>query len=554
LVSGGVKLSRSKKLVLFVAIFSFIFLSFPGFSSAHAYIKKSTPFENQILTNPPNKVSIEFNETIQTSFHSLRVSDMNGKQVDKGDSHIDPKNSSIIECGVKSHLPDGTYRIEWKVVSSDGHPVEGVIPFGVGQVSVDQTTLKSKSTGYFPHLDLILIRWFQFISGSIFIGLIFFYLFVISKINTTLLTDRFKKLILYSYLLLCLSVLVNLPLQATIEANVTWNQVFNLSLLRDMLLNSFAGKVWACQVIALVLLSFTTAKIVKRNNTQILFWQVSFILGCCFLLAKAFTSHAFSADHRFISITLDFLHLLGASIWTGSLMAMIILLPLRRKEESKLLYKEFIRGFFKWGIAIVLVLTVTGIYSSLLYVTTFNSLFTTNYGQVLLVKVSLFFIMLVFALINFLKGKTAEEKRWGFSLRGELTTGFIILVLAVILTNLPTASSTPGPFKETKNFNKDNQVTLNIDPKVIGINHFEVTLKDKTGKPLDNIQQVVLTFKPTGRKMKEDTVTIPQVSLGRFYTQGMSINGVGRWNINVHVLTRELNDYDITYSFSVGNQ
>lgn len=543
-----------KNVIFFTAIFSIIILSFPSFPSAHAYIIKSTPFENQILTKSPNKVSIEFDETIQTVFHSLRVFDMNGIQVDKGDSQVDPKIPSIIHCDLKSHLPDGTYRIEWKVVSSDGHPVEGVIPFGVGQVSVDQTTLKSKSTGYFPHLDLLMIRGVQFISGSIFIGLIFFYVFVISKINSTLLTDRFKKLILLSFWLLCLSILLNLPLQVTIEANVTGKQVFSITLLRDMVINSVAGKVWGFQVLTLLLLSFPLRKIVNRNHTLLLFWQVSFILGCCFLLAKAFTSHAFSAIHPFISISLDFLHLLAASIWTGSLMSMLILLPISRNEESKTMYKEVIRGFFKWRVLLVLVLTVTGLYSSLQNVTTLDSLFTTNYGRVLLAKVALFFVMLVFALINFLKGKTTKDKNLGFSLWGELTTGFIILILAVILTNLPTSSSTPGPFKETKNLTKSDRITLNIDPKVIGINHFEVTLKDKTGKPLDNIQQVSLTFKPIGGKMGEDTVVLPQVALGRFYTQGMNINGTGRWTIKVHVLTRELNDYDITYSFTVGNQ
>jgi copper transport protein len=55
---------------------------------------------------------------------------MNGKQVDKGDSYVNSKNSSIVECSLKPHLPEGTYRIEWKEVSSDGHPVDGVIPFG----------------------------------------------------------------------------------------------------------------------------------------------------------------------------------------------------------------------------------------------------------------------------------------------------------------------------------------------------------------------------------------------------------------------------------------
>lgn len=545
---------RLKKSCIFIVIFVIILFSLPSFTSAHAYIVKSTPFENQIMGKSPKQVSLQFDETIQNSFQSLRVFDMKGNQVDIGNNHIDAKNPSIIRCDLKPNLPNGTYRMEWKIVSSDGHPVEGVIPYGVGQENVNQTVLKSSSTGYFPHLDLIVIRSIQFISGAILIGLFFFNLFVVQKEMLSSYVKRNVKVIHYSLAFLWLSVLLNLPLQATIEANMTWKQVFSVYLLRNMVTNSLFGKVWTYQIILLVLLSVTTTMLVKKNRVQIIFWWTSLFLTCGFLMAKSFISHAFSADRPYLSITMDFLHLLGASIWVGSLMAMIMLLPLNKIEDCKTSYKEMIRSFFKWGVMMVLVLAFTGIYSSLLNVTTLDSLVTTNYGRVLFTKIVLFLIMLGFALFNFLKGKTNKDKQWGFSLKGEMAIGLIILVLAVILTNLPPSSSTPGPFKDTQNFHHNEQITLKIDPKVIGINHFEILLKDKSGKPLDSIQQVTLTFTPLERKLAIDTVTVPQVSVGRFYTQGMNINEAGRWKLNVHILTRTLDDYDIPFLFTVGNQ
>ncbi len=546
----------AKKLTVFCFIFSLFIFSSPSFSSAHAYIVKSTPSENQILAKPPKKVTIEFDESIQTVFHSLRVFDLNGKQVDAGNSKINSKNPSEIECDLKPNLPDGTYRIDWKVVSSDGHPVEGVIPFGIGEAGANQTNVQSKSNGYFPHADLVLLRGIQFISGSLLVGLIFFYLFVIKNLVSLNqpMENRYKKAIIYSYWLLLASVIVNLPLQATIEARVNWSKALNIPLLKEMLMNSLYGKVWMLQTFVLIILFFTITKALRKNSSNSHLWQISFILCCCFLLAKSFTSHALSTNYQSVSIIMDFFHLLGASIWTGSLMGMIVLLPLRKAEDTKIQYRQMIKGFFNWGVLLVLVLTITGLYSSFMYVTTLDSLVTTNYGRILLAKVLLFFIMLLFAFMNFLKGKTGKEKRWGFSLLGEMTTGFIILVLAVILTNLPTSAAAPSPFNQTIQLNKNEQVTLKIDPKIIGFNHYEVIIKEKSGNNSGNIQQVTITLTPPDKNLVEETFNVPQVAVGRFYTQGMDINAAGKWKIHLHVLNRDLESSDVESSFTVGNR
>ena len=131
-------LNVKKNSFLLIVLLSLLLFAFPSFSFAHAYIIKSTPSENEILKHSPQKVSIQFDETIQPAFHSIQVYDSKGNQVDQKNGHIDPKNSSIIECGLNPNLPNGIYQIQWKVVSSDGHPVEGVIPFQIGNGNNNQ--------------------------------------------------------------------------------------------------------------------------------------------------------------------------------------------------------------------------------------------------------------------------------------------------------------------------------------------------------------------------------------------------------------------------------
>lgn len=74
----------------------------PKSASAHAYVVKSNPAENETLKKAPSVVKIEFDEDIQvSSFNTLFVRDTSGKRVDLKDAHIDKKNKKIIRGWVK---------------------------------------------------------------------------------------------------------------------------------------------------------------------------------------------------------------------------------------------------------------------------------------------------------------------------------------------------------------------------------------------------------------------------------------------------------------------
>ena len=56
-----------------------------------------------------------------------------GKQVPLKNDRINAQNHSILETQITEDLPNGLYSIQWKAVSADGHPVQGVIPFSIGK-------------------------------------------------------------------------------------------------------------------------------------------------------------------------------------------------------------------------------------------------------------------------------------------------------------------------------------------------------------------------------------------------------------------------------------
>jgi methionine-rich copper-binding protein CopC len=93
---------------------------------AHDSLKSSTPASGSVVSEV-DQVVLEFHDRV--SFPAVVVHDSAGKRYDSGEPRADgPK----VYENVAGPLPPGAYVIAWRIVSSDGHPVEGEIPFTVG--------------------------------------------------------------------------------------------------------------------------------------------------------------------------------------------------------------------------------------------------------------------------------------------------------------------------------------------------------------------------------------------------------------------------------------
>ncbi len=109
-------------------------------AQAHTSLKSSDPQKNaQVKTL--QKVTLEFADSVQFPVVIVRGED--GKRYEKGDPVVDgPK----VTEAVTEPVPPGRYTIAWRVVSPDGHPLEGEIPFTVvGDQSVGAATSAAAS-------------------------------------------------------------------------------------------------------------------------------------------------------------------------------------------------------------------------------------------------------------------------------------------------------------------------------------------------------------------------------------------------------------------------
>jgi len=78
----------------------------------------------------PSLVWIEFDGNLVTlgdkSINLLTVTNAKGQRIDLGNSFV---GGARISVKVKDSVPAGKYTLIYRVVSEDGHPVQGSLPF-----------------------------------------------------------------------------------------------------------------------------------------------------------------------------------------------------------------------------------------------------------------------------------------------------------------------------------------------------------------------------------------------------------------------------------------
>ncbi|MDT5208443.1 MAG: copper resistance protein [Mycobacterium sp.] len=93
-----------------------------GAASAHATRVATDPVENSELSQAPQKVSATFNETLQPQFAAMTVVGPDGNLWSAGDPQV---AGAVVSVGVQPLGPSGTYTVNYRVTSVDGHVVSG---------------------------------------------------------------------------------------------------------------------------------------------------------------------------------------------------------------------------------------------------------------------------------------------------------------------------------------------------------------------------------------------------------------------------------------------
>lgn len=111
-------------------------------AAAHAYLVDSTPEDGAAVDEVPTEIVLEFNEPIQPDFTQVAVLDANDEPLDLAEPEVD----GVFVTQELAELVPGTYWVNYRVGSGDGHPVDGTIMFTVTNEAAPTPTPTSAPT------------------------------------------------------------------------------------------------------------------------------------------------------------------------------------------------------------------------------------------------------------------------------------------------------------------------------------------------------------------------------------------------------------------------
>jgi hypothetical protein len=105
-------------------------LALPSAALAHAFLDRAVPAVGGKVHGRPAEVRLQFSQPLEPAFSTMRVLDAGGKQVDRMDKGLDPKDASVLRVSLPGLAP-GVYKVVWRVLSVDTHVTEGDYTFEV---------------------------------------------------------------------------------------------------------------------------------------------------------------------------------------------------------------------------------------------------------------------------------------------------------------------------------------------------------------------------------------------------------------------------------------
>ncbi|MEZ5382211.1 MAG: copper resistance protein CopC [Microthrixaceae bacterium] len=102
-------------------------------AGAHADLIATTPTHGSVVDDPPSQLVMTFTQEVTVAEGAIRVLDPKGAELD--DVSYPEEGEEVRVTLGRPPAEKGTYTVDWKAVSSDGHPIRGAWVFHLQQES-----------------------------------------------------------------------------------------------------------------------------------------------------------------------------------------------------------------------------------------------------------------------------------------------------------------------------------------------------------------------------------------------------------------------------------
>ena len=527
-----------------MVLVSAIVVATAGPAAAHVVLLRTDPSPQTTVKAPPEKVRLRFSEPVEVAFGAIRVFDVDGKRVDKGKLGTAAGGQ---EVEVPADLTGGTYTVTWRVLSTDGHAVNGGFQFYVGAPStISAVAIKGDSGagrvvgwGYgavrftwyaalLAVIGLVVMRRFVWTPAVRFAGLT-------ESDAARLFRRRFNRALPWAWLLLLAAWLARLVFQTASVSGLGLAESARPGVLGDML-GTGLGQSW------LIGFGFTLVAglpVFGLTRPDGLFavrpptWLAALAGSAIGLtLAAASMGHARTESNPTIGIPSAAVHVLAVSIWVGGLAALVVLgasawsaVP---REDRNGLVRQIVVRFSRLALAAVAVLVATGTVNAILGLAAVSDLWRTPYGRVLSAKIVLLAVALGFGAWHFrvaprrlaVSDPVAAASR---SFRRSSTVELMVLatvvacasVLVALVPGRSLALQARGPVNQDQRVGAYT-VQLFVDPSKPGPNEVHVTFIDDKGLGAAEVTKLTAALTPGGPGAVSAPLPMRLIAAGHF--------------------------------------
>lgn len=404
-------------------------LVLPTAAFAHATLESASPDTQSRVAQPPTEVVLRFGEPLTITSRAVLVLAPSGAVV--SGQPVLSQDRKVVTTSVSGLRRGAGYTVRWRVTGVDGHSPAGVFTFGVG-IAAPSPTDAVGSSGSSWKDDTA--RWLLFLSIALVLGPLAVRQLVLRQPVPDRLERRF-----YLVTTCAAFAVIDVGIAAFVIRASNALQLPIVDLLYGDL-SPFAEKTRFGIAFLVMTVGFAVVAAVLMLawifDRHALRWLA---LGLAVVLVSGLSLSGHSGTEwnaNVLSELADWAHLVAGGIWVGGVATLALIVWPAAPE----LRRSAFVGFSKLAVALVGVMVLAGLYLALVRLPAFSDLWTTGYGQVLLVKSAIVGIALAWGGVHhtFVRprleaGDQPPRVRW--SLVGETAVAIAVLLVAAVLTN-----------------------------------------------------------------------------------------------------------------------
>jgi copper transport protein len=450
-------------------------------------------------------------------------------------------------------LANGSYVVDWRVVSADSHPVHAAFTFQVGPESnlesgLVDAVIKRNATGRAAGIGLAVSRSLVTVSlAKVFGGSLLVALGIVPFAR------RQRVAIGAAGAVGGIAGLLALPFEVGYTAGRGLGVVTDRSAW-SAVLDTDIGVAWLVR--ALVIGVIAALAVTARSHRDTAWWRAVVWLGLITAgVASAYGGHGATGRWHYLGVAATVLHVAAMAVWLGGLALLLI--------SIRTVARDGVRRYSTIALLAVVALVVSGSLQGVRQVGSLDALLETSYGTMLIRK-----LVLVAAVIG-----VAAVARQATHGRLSLSTGSVgaaadpsfdrhrllravsleavLAVAVVVVTSLlmaanPSQAAKALPFSSTLTEN-GYLAQISVSPARVGANEVHLFISNATSS-LVQPDAVSVTIEDLSRDVNPISIDVTRAGAGHYINNAASFPYAATWRLT---LTARYGFEEVTFAADV---